>query len=111
RHKHRLVEKSFFEDDRLFDRLLLTEEQLIADYVRGVLPEQERLRFESYFLITPQRRRRVRELSDAEALKPPAGLATPNQVITPSGSGLLHLLKRLWARVRGSRPMLQVAFA
>jgi hypothetical protein len=109
-HKHRLIEKSFFEDDRLFDRLLSTEEQLIADYVRGALPERERLRFESYFLATPQRRQRVQELTDAEALKPPVEPSTPRQVVTPSG-GLLTRLKSLWARVRGSRPMLQVAFA
>lgn len=111
RHKHKLIEKSFFEDDRLFDRLLSTEEQLIADYVRGTLSEQERLRFENYFLTTPQRRQRVKEMSDAEAVRSPVGLVTPPQVVTPSGGGLLLQLKRLWARVRGSRLMQQVAFA
>jgi hypothetical protein len=111
RHKHRLIEKSFFEDDRLFERLLSTEERLISDYVRGALPERERLRFENYFLTTPQRRQRVKEMSDAEAVKPPVRPVTPRQVVTPSRGGLLLQLKRLRARTRGSRPMLQVAFA
>jgi hypothetical protein len=111
RHKHRLIEKSFFEDDRLFDRMLSTEERLIAEYVRGALPERERLRFESYFLTTPQRQQRVRELSEAEGVKVVVPPVTPQPVVTPSGGGLLPLLKRLWARLRDSGPMLQVAFA
>lgn len=111
RHKHRLIEKSFFEDDGLLDRLLSTEEQLIADYVRGALPERERLRFESYFLTTLQRQQRVRELSEAESLKVVTPLDTPQPTVTPSSGGLLPLLKRLWARLRDSGPMLQVAFA
>jgi anti-sigma factor RsiW len=111
RHKHRLIEKSFFEEDRLFDRLLSTEEQLIADYVRGALPERERLRFESYFLTTPQRQQRVRELSEAEAVKVIVPPARPQQVVAPSVDSLRSRLKRLWAWLRDSGPVFQFAFA
>lgn len=111
RHQHRLIEKSFFEDDGLFDRLLSTEEQLIAEYVHGTLPERERLRFESYFLTTPQRQQRLRELSEAEAVNVVAPPVAPQSTIAPPGGGSPTLLKRLWAWLRNSSPMLQVAFA
>jgi hypothetical protein len=46
------------EDD--FQELLIQEKELVDDYVRDRLSEPERLRFESHFLCTPERRRKLR---------------------------------------------------
>ena len=113
RYQHKQIEKRFFEDDALFGRLLSTEERLIADYARGILAGQERLRFERYFLSTPQRRQRLREFAETAAAETaPISPAPPQVADSPARHrGLLPRLRALWRLVRGSRAMLQIAFA
>jgi hypothetical protein len=53
------LEERFFTDDEYFNHLLVVEDDLIDDYVHDELSQQQRARFESYFLASPQRRQRV----------------------------------------------------
>ena len=54
------VEKRLFSDDRIFwERLCLVEEELIDDYARGVLDNEESLSFERHFLCTSERRAKL----------------------------------------------------
>jgi hypothetical protein len=52
-------EEQYFENQDLFEQLLVVEDELIDDYVRGVLPKEIKERFEKYFLTTPKRQQRV----------------------------------------------------
>src|SRR4051794_14017170 len=58
------LEEKYFVDDDCFAQLLAVEDDLIDDYVRGLLSEHERKLFENHFLVTPQRRERL-EISRA----------------------------------------------
>jgi hypothetical protein len=54
------VEARVFSDDRIFwEHLCLVEEDLINDYARGTLPDDEQDDFEQRFLVTGERRGRV----------------------------------------------------
>ncbi|MCK7472216.1 MAG: hypothetical protein MZU95_16730 [Desulfomicrobium escambiense] len=54
------LEKRLFSDDRIFwERLCLVEEELIDDYARGVLDDEESLSFERHFLCTNERRAKL----------------------------------------------------
>lgn len=55
-------------DEKIEELISGTEEDLIADYIRGRLSVSEREKFETYFLATPERADHVRKrmaLSDA----------------------------------------------
>ena|ERR1035441_8072219 len=52
------VEKSYFESDECFDRLLEAEDDLIDTYIRGVLSPAECAQFERHFLAAKRRRDR-----------------------------------------------------
>ncbi len=52
-------EQRFMEDDELFERIVVIEEELIDDYAREVLSPRERDLFEKNFLTSPERRRKV----------------------------------------------------
>src|SRR5262245_24815785 len=54
----RLDEQSVVDDD-VACRLLSAENDLVDAYVRGALTPDRRLRFESHYLASPRRRRRV----------------------------------------------------
>jgi hypothetical protein len=49
----------YFEDDDLYRRLLVIEEELITDYVYGRLTASERQLFEEHYSATPERRERI----------------------------------------------------
>jgi hypothetical protein len=52
------VEKSYFESDQYFDRLLEVEDDLIDTYIRGGLSAAECVQFERHFLAAKRRRDR-----------------------------------------------------
>lgn len=60
------VEERLLTDDESFDLLLAAEEELIDDYASGALSAEQRGRFESFFLSTSDRQRK---LSFAMALR------------------------------------------
>ena len=53
------VEQRLLAEPDFLDELLLGEEELIDDYVRESLPDDDRLKFERHFLSTPERRRQL----------------------------------------------------
>jgi hypothetical protein len=53
-------------DRQFFDRLVVEENELMDDYLRGALTRQREEKFESYFLASPERRQKLRF---AKALK------------------------------------------
>lgn len=52
-------EEQLLADDELFDLVLAEEDELVDDYLSGELSEAECERFDSYFLSTPERRRKL----------------------------------------------------
>jgi tetratricopeptide (TPR) repeat protein len=56
----RQVEERLFTSDEYFDLLLVSEDDLIDDYVKSRLSAREREKFETHFLSTPERRERLR---------------------------------------------------
>lgn len=54
------LQDRFFTDDSLFDDMLLMEDQLTDEYLFAVLSAEDLARFESYFLVAPQRREKLR---------------------------------------------------
>jgi hypothetical protein len=53
------IEKGYLRDQGLFERMLLIEDQLLDDYVRGELSQVERAQFDEQFLSTPDGRQKV----------------------------------------------------
>lgn len=53
------VEEEFMIDDEIFTHLLVEEDEIIDDYLRGSLDSAERDSFEHYFLAAPERRRKL----------------------------------------------------
>jgi hypothetical protein len=52
-------EEQFAADDILFEQLMAAEYDLIDSYVKGRLSVQQKKRFESHFLVLPERKERV----------------------------------------------------
>lgn len=65
-----VLEDLLVEDERYLERLLLTENELVEDYLRGALNAEEARRFDSNFLITPERREKLRYLRTLAASAP-----------------------------------------
>lgn len=53
------LEESYFGDDAVFEQVLVSEEELIDDYVRGELLEPQRRLFERHFLNSTERRQKL----------------------------------------------------
>ncbi len=53
------LEELMLEDERYFERVMLVEDELIEDYLRGALSPDETKRFNNYFLVTPERREKL----------------------------------------------------
>ncbi len=54
-----LLEERLLTDKDCYEHLLLLEDELVDDYVRGALPNGEKERFDSYFLTTAERRQKL----------------------------------------------------
>ena len=54
------VEERLLKDDLFFEELLILENELVDDYFAGRLAEAEKLRFESHFLVAPERHAKFR---------------------------------------------------
>jgi hypothetical protein len=52
-------ETQYFEDDDLYRRLRVVEEELITDYVYDRLTASERQLFDEHYSVTPERRERI----------------------------------------------------
>lgn len=54
------VEERLLTDDAFYEELLIVEDELIDQYVAGRVSQAEQENFEAHFLITPERRKKVR---------------------------------------------------
>jgi hypothetical protein len=52
-------ELEYFEDDELYQRLRMIEEELITDYIYDRLPASERRLFDEHYSVTPERCTRI----------------------------------------------------
>jgi hypothetical protein len=70
------LEDFMVNDERYFERMSLIESELIEDYWRGALTEDEEKRFNSFFLVTPERQEKSESIKalmlDASAALPEA---------------------------------------
>ncbi len=80
------LEEQYFADDNLYLELQTIERDLIDSYVRGKLSSADHKRFESHFLLSPQRRQRVEfarafteSISDIQSIPVPS-IATKKSV-------------------------------
>src|SRR5256885_5974438 len=54
------AEKRLLIDHLFLDELLIAEDELIDQYLEDLLTEREKQKFETHFLATPERRRKLR---------------------------------------------------
>jgi hypothetical protein len=54
------LEQGLMTSNECFDRLLVAEDELIDDYLRGTLSAREEEKFDDFFLRAPERRRKLR---------------------------------------------------
>lgn len=58
-----IIERLLLEDEKAPEILFALENELIEDYIEGILEEKERLAFESHFLDSEERREQVKEIA------------------------------------------------
>lgn len=75
------LEELLVEDERYLERLSLVEDELIEDQLRGALSAEEKQRFNSHFLVTPERREKLRYVRALAAVPP---TVPQEQVLRPS---------------------------
>ncbi|HKG22337.1 MAG TPA: hypothetical protein VKC34_10590 [Blastocatellia bacterium] len=102
------LEERLMSDDEFFKQLLAVEEELIDDYVHGLLTQSERARFEAHFLSTPDRQQR---LSFARALDLYASRKTEPSPATAPKQGPASWWRLLLSFFRLESPALSLAFA
>ncbi|MGE5246279.1 MAG: hypothetical protein ACM3SQ_18790 [Betaproteobacteria bacterium] len=94
------LDEQSFVDDELAARLCSVEHDLVDDYVNGLLDAETRERFESYYLVSPRRRERVRfaeRFLDVTNRGAPATAAALRS--TPSGvEGIRRFARRIGVR-------------
>ena len=54
------VEERFMSESKLYEELLILEDELIDQYVRGLMSQADRANFETYFLQSQEHRQKVR---------------------------------------------------
>jgi hypothetical protein len=55
-----LVEEQLLADEEFYQQLLVVEDELVDQYLAGLLPDPEKGPFENYFLAAPERREKLR---------------------------------------------------
>lgn len=104
--ERRSVEERLLDDGDFFDRLSLVEDELIDEYVRGMLSDDEREKFVSFFMSLPERRAKLEILQSlksyvagVKAAEPVgrgvprwAALTTPMWLRGPAGFSLAAVL-------------------
>lgn len=95
------LENRYIADADFFDHLLAAEDDLIDDYAQGRLSNRESILFENNFLISPERRERVR------AAKVLARFIEANQVVSEKVS----LRKRILSYLEINSTLTRLAFA
>jgi hypothetical protein len=90
------IEDLYRDDDDFFERLLITEDELLDAYVQGELSDQERGRFEDFFLISDTRRERLENARLLLNMPPASPVAEKKDVATPKLPLWKQLFSRFW---------------
>lgn len=85
--ERRRIEELFISDGDYRENVLIAEEELIEDYLEGSLPVEERERFLSHYLTTPEQRRKLRV---AKSIKKFAAVGVPATATPTDGGGPQH---------------------
>lgn len=99
--ERKILEERYLSDPDYQESVLIAEDELIDDYLDGLLDESEEQKFNTYFLATPQQRKKLRI---ARSIKRYAG--TNKWVIPPDPNDApIHdlprpLKPRLWFEIR-----------
>ncbi len=81
------LEDFMLDDERYFERMSLIESELIEDYWRGALTKDEEKRFNSFFLVTPERREKlesIKALMLNASAAPPEAARQPQPIPEPT---------------------------
>lgn len=100
------IEQSFFDDKKMFEDILIAENDLIDAYVAGNLSAQDRIRFENRLLLNPKQQQRVRFAKTLVNYVSSRTLPLENSVspAKPSWTSVI-------SRIISNKPMLSLAFA
>jgi CHAT domain-containing protein/Tfp pilus assembly protein PilF len=105
--ERRPLEERLLTDEDFFEELLITEDELIDDYLKNALTDEEKRRFEDHFLLTAERQQKLRF---AKALKRYVSAETegateeaPEIVLRPSPQ------RTSWVRAFFASPLRAVA--
>lgn len=77
--KMRQIEEKFLIDDNFDEELSIAEDELIGDYLDGALTVEERERFNRFFLITPERREKLRLIQNLKRYAAESNVQTVKQ--------------------------------
>lgn len=84
------LERQLMTADEDFQELLIAEDELVDDFVRGEISEEDRARFESHFLCTPERRRKLRFAATLREYLQVHWISVPNRRIPSPKRGTLR---------------------
>lgn len=99
------IEKAYFSDRKIFEELLIAENELIDAYAAGSLSAEDQKRFESRLLLNPKQRQRIgfaKTLVNYASKQP-----LDNFDASPAKSSWISVFSRLVS----NKPMLSFAFA
>jgi hypothetical protein len=81
------VEERLLTDGAFYEELLIAEDELIDQYLNGALPEHELERFESHFLLAPERQQQLRFARTLNKYLTAAGaISKPEERLSPEES-------------------------
>jgi CHAT domain-containing protein len=110
------LEERLMTESELFALLPVVEDELIEDYLGELLSSDERGKFESFFVSTPERRRRLsfvmalrRYITTEGAVEAPA--AEPSPLVLPSSSPLIPHPSAPWRQALSSTYLRMAAAA
>jgi hypothetical protein len=98
-------EEQLMTQESLFDELMVLEDELIDEYLKGTLSPVDRTDFEKHFLATPERRQKIQF---AQALRKHVAAAALQQSPAPLSSP--SFWQSLLALVRGQSPAFRYGF-
>jgi hypothetical protein len=95
-------EEAYLEDEILYERLQVLEEELIEDYIRGDLSGREHELFERHYLASEQRRARIK---DARQLVHVCSVNAPAETATGDRVADKYLSMRSWLGLFTKQPL------